>query len=385
MLGLAGLMSRDGVDWGEWKIERDSSRGLYIRRYCYSGGKKKAQNYPASRYRHLSEQEIQSLVIRENASYEQKKRKAEAEYDFDHAYASQGLLEKYELELSKSASTNQMVKKNRAHLDKALRFFIHIKELPSPVDWRKHEAEFGKYIEKLGGGFDTQQRVIQATNRYLSFLHYQFPDEIPPIKLTPIAPKKLKAKAILDRQRLQDGHRFVPEEQWAFIQKHISRDLHSMVQFCYKFGLRRSEALGLTKNSLRKGYLYIERQLESVGEDASKPQYTPLKDVTPRKVPYWYGKPTEVINWFESLVLMHPDSAGHKLSQEMKRMTELARQMGLGFQLNFKFHDFRRTFITRAAQEFGAREAMLAAGHDDLRTTSGYLQDTRDLDDDLLL
>lgn len=371
--------------YGPWVVSKIKDK-FYLRRELLPRNRNAKWESYKGNYNTSDRDEVDALKRRLNARFIQEKQQHEARYDFNYTYFNKPLIERFEGELWSHTDTKDHVTRQLSYLNIAFTFFVHKMKLPVPTDWIKHQAAFGKHIESLKLGHDSMSRIIQATNRYLKFLNVQYPEEIPPILLQPIAKKKLKDMARLAKNDLQNGNRFIDDDSYKLILKHVDPKIKPHLILAYSFGLRRAEILGLKPSCFYKGYLQVKEQLKRVDDGEGKPVYGPLKNRDQRRVPYWFIKNTTALELVQDMKIMHPDTLGHEVSKEMTRINELIKvTQKVDMNINYELHDFRRTFITRAVKKYEINEVRLAAGHSDLSTTSGYLQDDRNLDDEPLV
>lgn len=368
--------------WSKYYKAKDSANrsGFVIRRYKKEEGKTKWDRFPAKDYAHLSEDEINKLVNRLNASYVSAENAAKDRYKFDHAFINTVVLEKYEVELM-SCMERPTVVTNLTWLNGYIfEYFVLQKKISDPSQWHKLAAEWGEWL--LGNHKDEKGRnyklsiktvimIIQSANKFLTFLSdKQFYDELGAIRmLKPLGKgkiKTLKAKApkpadkpYLSREIFQQICKENPDNR-----------VIPNLKFQRLYGQRIAETLANKPNKFFKGYLVIDEQGTRLKNDGTV-KVGPVKTRDIRKVPHWFVDPKEARSWCELIVPMHPST----LKQEMN---ELLGKYG------FTSHDNRAGFLTDAIDKKGLNEAQLAAGHKDPRTTMGYQRDKRSLDDELL-
>ena len=161
---------------------------------------------------------------------------------------------------------------------------------------------------------------------------------------------------------------FISDSDWVKMEKELDPTIKAFVQLGYYYGLRQSECLAITSDSLFEDSLEVEHQLTAFTD--GKPKFGPLKNRLKRQVPHWFLSAEKAYGVISSLPkLMHPDTFGDRFRGEMERL-----------KMNYGLHDLRRSFITRAFRaNKNPRDIMLAAGHSDLDTTMRYAQDDRNL------
>jgi integrase len=241
------------------------------------------------------------------------------------------------------------------------------------ADWWLSEHD-GELIS-----FKTIKTSIHNLNHFFKFLHQESEGEIPELKFTfpTLTTSRIKKhewsrKKSLGSKAERRSGQYISNDEFKMIIKNAPREIKSCIYLSYYFGLRRSECLAITKDNLRKGYLYLEKQLKSY--DGTKAEYGPLKSRDARKVPHWHKHSMEsILNAIEEVELMHPST-----------LTERWITLMAELNLNYTFHSLRNTFISNAFRDGrNASDIQLAAGHSDLRTTMGYQRDYREMDDEV--
>lgn len=365
--------------WSKWYLV--SGR---IRRYRRVSGETKWQSYPSKSYKHLKvEADLEAFVTRLNGEHEAARKKAEAAYEFKHKFITAELLANWEenvrATMTKEVSANDHIKMVKICF---LNFFINQLKLSDPMDWHKHQLQWGQALmskdkkHKLykDGKPRSKRRIddiVWASNRFMRFIHKANPGLFPLIEFEPISKPVLadyEARRRLDNRETRIG-KFVPDKDWTVIEKKLSPRVRPFVQLAYYLGLRRAETLGVQLEDVYEDYFHLQRQLEAIPETG--PKYGPPKNDKPRHVPYWFTTPDDIYYLIESLPpRMHPDTLLDKVGQEMK---------DLGF--DYTMHDFRRTFITRALRKgISHWLVMEAVGHADVETTKRYVMDEKDED-----
>ena len=342
-----------------------------IRRYRLVDGKPKWESYPKDKYKDLSGEEVEALIRRLNASIEAEEKLAKERYDYDNAFVNKVTKEEFERRLRNKATDEGHIQAQMTHLDEyVLRYFIFERELADPNQWKKVEDSYGDWLQnvlsestgnKLRG--TTIARIIQTANRFLEFLHNRMPDEVRLIKLDPISHDVLEERDSLSVNRKRK--KFITEKDFESICKKADPRIVPLVKIGYWFGLRRSECLGLTLDDVFEDALHVERQLVKTMPTA---QYDRLKDKDERDVPYWFCKAETAYELVSQIQMIHPDTVSDLFSGVCEEL-----------KLPFQFHDLRRTWITRALRVRHFMDVRLAAGHEDLETTQGYIQDDREI------
>lgn len=350
---------------------------LYIKRNVkiMSSGKKTFQRLPRKLYNKLSKQDLQDLVTRLNYNEDREKRMRER-FKINSAFIPNSFLKEFYELLESEIPTLEVVQGNWAHLERHfLRYFIQFGA--NPMEWhRDHQAQWCNYLFETGLGPRSLRSIVQISNRFVKFLHWKRPNEIPLMIFKPISKARFRKFSVewdeSDRGRKRS---YISELNYAQMVKKIPNEIKSVFILCYKFGLRRGESMGLYERPecVKKGYLHINKQLKQYTRDHELKLDT-TKGRAARKVPYWYSSPEEVYNLIQKMVVLCPDEYSRKFSEFCKSI-----------ELDFTVHDCRHTFITNAVNEKDVRlnEVRLAVGHTDLRVTSGYLRDNTEYDDEV--
>lgn len=350
-------------DWKKWSLSTNGIKGILIRRYRTENGRRIWETYPTANYKHLSQDEIEALLRRLNVRHINAQNEALERYNFDHAFINPNVLKAFERYLETKANNAEYIRRLLSMLNEyPFHFFIHKLKVTDPNLWKKKEELFGHFLLEKDLSSEHIQRIIQHTNRFISFLHDKYPDEIRLTKLNSISNTVLKKRKGLQQVQRQ---KYISIEDFNKICSEVDQRILAPIKLAYYFGLRRSEALGLTINDVFEDSLSVERQLIKV---EPRVEYDLLKTFETRHVPYWNTTPEEAYELVSKMKLLHPDTLGHIFKKEMKRL-----------KMPFLFHDFRRTFITNALRKYHYRDVQLAAGHSQIKTTELYAQDDRKL------
>lgn len=339
----------------KWALFQENGKWV-IRRW--EAGKYK--RLPIRQYKHFreDENELKAFVHRLNAPM-----LARDAVTFKHAFINEALLTEYRQMLLAQVPSRKNAACQYKYLKKYfLDYFIGKKNLADPRRWYSiHKSEWAEFLLNEELSSSTLRKVVQEANRFMEFLSDKYPNEYTAIRFKPLSRARFRTLSAT-RQMKQGRERYVREEDWAKIEKSLPENIKSVVSLCYYFGLRRSEALGLAKEDVRKEYLKVERQHLSVGIP------TILKGKKKRKTPYWYSKPELAYQLIKNIVPMSPDT----VADEFKKL-----------ETGFMLHDLRATFITRALRDYKARDVQLSVGHENLATTMRYASDHRDFGDDV--
>ncbi len=377
-----GKVYPKGSSFGQYFITVDPSfikQPLTIRRHIVlPSGETIQPRYPRKLYKDLTtKEEIEQLVTRLNYRQElEAKRKIQIRTSF----IAPSLMETFEHALladipnQKDARYLYQTVFKRYFLD----FFIGRLRVLDPQQWSKHQGEWGAAL--LGKSTNPEHKIfetkvsvktikaaIQIANRFMAFLHTQMPQEYPALKFSPISKGALKTYAA-ELYKEPIGLYISPQD-WAKISEKLPADWGCFINLMYHYGLRRSESLGFDNtDSVRHGALTVSHQLKSY--DPENVFYSVLKDKEHRDTPHWFATPNEAYKWItEGLThKMHPDTLSQCWEDFMEDMN-----------MEYKLHDFRRTFITRALRERAPRDVQMAVGHANLTTTMKYAQDDREI------
>lgn len=320
----------------------------------------KYRRLPVKQYKYIrdDEGELKAFVHRLNAPI-----LAQEAVTFKHAFISPLLLDEYREQLKAQVPSEKNAVCQFNYLVKYfLNYFIGQMNLADPRQWYAiHKSKWAAYLLEQELSASTLRKIIQEANRFMEFLAERRPDEVVAIRFKPVSRARFRTIAAT-RALTKARDRYVRDDDWEAIEKRLPEHLKSVVSLCYHFGLRRSEALGLNLEDVRKDHLRVARQNLAIDKSSI------LKGKKNRKTPYWYGTPKMAYDLIKSIVPMNPDT-----------ITEEFAALKTGFHL----HDLRATFITRALRDHKPREVQLAVGHENLATTMRYAQDHRDFGDDI--
>ncbi len=357
-----------------WMIT-DEGGVFYIKRNIKitATGKKTFQRLPRKIYGHLQKEELEKLITRLNFNQDREQRMRDR-FKIESAFISKQLLQEFYEQLDAEIPTKGIVKQRYSHLRRHfLDFFI--KRDPNPVNWHRHfQAEWCNYLLEKKRSPSTLKQIVGVSNRFMKFLHKKRPDEVPMMVFTPIS--RARMKKIKDEWSTDELGRppsYINELDFQKIQRAIPAELKSVFLLCYHFGLRRSEAMGLSDRlgCVRKDFLQIDKQLLRYTRQG-KLILGPTKGRMARKVPYWNSSPEQAYELIQKIVPMCPSDYTRKVRAFWKKQ-----------KLDYFIHDCRHTFITNAvnAQKYSLNDIRLAAGHADLRVTNGYMRDSTNYSD----
>lgn len=331
------------------------------------------QRLPRDIYRHLDLDGRKELIAIFNYDKDadiRNKFLSESEYLPDE------YLKSFYDQLENEIPTPAVVRHNYSHLRRYfLNFFLE--KAPDPAKWKEdHELEWSNYLLSTKLSPRTLRNVIHISNRFMKYLNRRDSKAYKPTRFEPIT-RAMFRKYSSDwvENEKKKFRQFVPESLYKKMLSKMPNEIKPMFMLCYKFGLRRSEALGMYNNlsAVRKDYLKVDRQLRryNLKEGAV---YDRTKNRTGRKVPYWNSSPEEA---YKIIKLMQP--------LDPSRCSKLFAAVNEAEGFTITLHDLRHTFITNAVnnKEYGINDVRLAVGHSDLSITSKYLQDSRGFDESI--
>jgi integrase len=411
----------DNVDWiktTHWKVTSEGQRGFVILRYVKLKNKeeKVKERFDRSLYDFQKNDEDKCEEVCRVLNYRLKS-KLEArrawiiKSDFIKVQGS---------ELSKSFKDYMLARSaNEKHARKCVRlvemhfltYFYYERSTPlfDYLEWHspKIQAEYIEYLlmkdsnskrfgQPMPLAVKTIKALIQYINHFFKFLHMESDGRIPDLKFTfPSITNtrfvdhtaKRVAKLVGDSNPVPRSKQYIDEDTFERIYVTAPEDIKSSIWIAYKYGLRRSEVLGLEQADVKKTHLKLIVQLIALKTERDEEGYRvrivsktkgPLKnrDAAGRKIPHWYAEPGELYEHISKMKVIHPSGLTEK-------WTELMREMKLGFE----FKHLRNAFCSNALRDqnkfkISASDVQLAMGHSDQRTTMIYLRDFRSLADD---
>lgn len=351
-----------------WTLERPVKGRPRIRReWKDENGKRKSESYPQKKWAHLPDEELADFVIRLNGK-DPRIERIKDRLDFEHAFIGPEFLSEYQDIYLRSFIPDQRTAKTLSVRLKeyALNYFIADRELANPLEWKRHEAEWGLHLLKKNKSRKVIQSAVYELNRFMRFLHSKHPD-IPPLVFEPLSRAVLKEHESGRHLRGEiKKTSYVSDKEWKELEKKLAEDWGAIPKLCYYYGLRLAEAYGLKRQDVKKGFLLLERQFYKI-KDGER-VFKPTKGRYERRTPHWLITPAQAYALIEQVerVRLHIDTISHKFVALCP----------------YKIHDLRRTFITNCVRLGKSKEDVrLAVGHVYSATTDKYyLMDARDLD-----
>ena len=290
-----------------------------------------------------------------------------------------------------------------------LNYFYYEREKPlfDYLEWHSPKVK-AEYIEYLLGKVSNSKRfgkpttlavktikaIIQYINHFFKYLHVESDGKIPELRFT--FPSVTKARFVehttlrrksLGLKYVAANKQYIDHDTFERIYVSAGEDIKSAIWIAYKYGLRRSEVLGLEQTNVKKTHLKIDEQLLGLKTERDdkgfrvrivSKQKGPLKnrDEAGRKIPHWYAEPNELYEHISKMKVIHPSGL-------TERWTALMKELGL----DFEFKHLRNAFCSNALRDqnkfqISSSDVQLAMGHSDQRTTMIYLRDFRALEDD---
>ncbi|MDP7320516.1 MAG: hypothetical protein QF441_07895 [Bacteriovoracaceae bacterium] len=128
-------------------------------------------------------------------------------------------------------------------------------------------------------------------NKFMEYLHQKYPNKYPPTYFDPITNSQFRSLEMIRKQRgLVRNRKYIKDEHWEIIKRNIENDPHlKIIEICYEFGLRRSEALALSSvENLFKDNLFVKEQVKCIDytNGVMTRIFKPTKTGETRRIPY---------------------------------------------------------------------------------------------------
>jgi hypothetical protein len=189
-----------GTKFGPWTIYREPQRRLdvhSIKRVFYLADSRKPryQRYPAQKYRNFRA-DLEQLTQFVEALNENPLRLKRS--NADHVSGSlitPRVMQDYAEHLRVQSVSEREARCDFGYVKRHLvEFFLHHLKLTDPIQWQRvHQTKWAEYL--LGPlappSMLTKKDVIHASNRFLRWLHDQYPAEVPFVKLEPFSKARI--------------------------------------------------------------------------------------------------------------------------------------------------------------------------------------------------
>lgn len=230
-----------GTTFHQWSLIKDKKAKTYsIRRWALlPDGSRKFERLPTKRFAHLvgSESELKDFVIRLNGKDPTVER-IKMRLQFKHAFISEDVMEDFRVNyLFQQIPARRDAQMMYSYLNSyALEFFITKLNLKNPLDWHRHQNDWGKYLlNKANDELESEKRifpvgeikstklmkdVINSLNKFMKYLHLKRPDEVPPLKFEPISKAAFKQhEAMRKLTNKVQVSKYVSPDHWQKIVK----------------------------------------------------------------------------------------------------------------------------------------------------------------------
>jgi integrase len=362
---------------GRWTVYREPGRGHYlhsIKRGTYDPdtGKKGLQRMPLWAYKELGDDKevLDKLVTRLNHRRDQEA-KARQLYKIKSAYIQQADLDQFRI-VSELGNTPEYVDTTMLYLRKYV--LDPLSRLDAnPQNWNSQsiQAEWANYLTREAGSrqkglsASALKAVVQVANRFMKFMHQRYPNELSLILLEPLNKnfyRNARAEA-----RVNGHRRYVSFPDFMKVLTALDKSVVPYVQFCYYFGLRRNESMGLRGHPEKVWKKGLRIDAQSDGSVAN--HLVPTKGRNERTVPYWYMDKSAAMAWIDNMRPMSEDT----ITEKFRKACD-----SIGFP--YKVHDLRHTFATNVVFHItGLADIRQALGHSDLAVTNRYITASAEL------
>jgi integrase len=269
-------------------------------------------------------------------------------------------------------------------------------------DWKDHEKRWGKCLLNLDKDIQDDERifpegelrskntivrVIWMMNHFLEFIHLKYPHKFPHLKMNPIK-KQFFTKLQNERKKrnLARQRRKIDDLSWKKIRTALEKkeniELRILI-LCWEFGLRRNEALSLTKKNMKQNSLYIDEQLKLIDQHGQKVRKQ-TKNKRERHVPY-SASPTSISKKEVSKIIREaPPIKPFTITKRWRLLLD-----SLKIKTPYTIHELRHTFAynlvnnvyantEEGKKNFSLKECMDILEHSNISTTNGYIQSSAD-------
>jgi integrase len=377
-----------------WRLFEERAGGkarLGIRRWVVlPNGQGTNERYPRNRYQDLLDNPagLEELVRRLNKEEFGEQQSIENILD-RNAFLSPKLLDEYERHIRIKIPNADNAQAEIARLKNyVINFFVGKKGLVNPKDWYRKQDDWAEFL--LGPdsppAASTKRKIVHEANRFIEWLHKIRPNEMPLYRFDPLTQARLREVEFQRSvMKIKKVRRDISDADWKIIKEALPEDIKPWIMLCYHYGLRRSEALGLSlegTDCIMEDGIELKQQLTGYDRNSGQCEYGKLKTegrlteyqqlAEKRFIPHKLGgaDPNDTYEWIrvgKEKCLMHPDTLTKRWSELMDKL-----------KLDYDVHELRHTWITRARASFPAREVQLAAGHRNISTTERYSHDHRE-------
>lgn len=263
-------------------------------------------------------------------------------------------------------------------------------------EWKKYEEKWGQCLLNMADNIEDEERlyeegdlrskntllrIVWMMNKFMHHLHKEFPHKYPLIEFDPISNSQFKSLEI-KRINAPDyrEREMINELHWHKIKKEISKDNQLKVLIlCWEFGLRRSEALALTVDSMFEDNIFINKQLKYLDFKKSNPRITkPTKTGKSRHIPYDSSqsemKPEDIYELISTAEPILPDDA-------TKKWRATLDSMNMPYHIHELRHSFAYSIVNSigglANRQYSLKECMEILGHESIHTTNKYIKSRR--------
>jgi integrase len=358
------LQQKGALDIQKWLITGDGIK----RQYTKEDGTRSFQRLPKGWYQDLDESGKRDLLDRLNAEDWRLKRALD-KYEIQSAFIPPKILAEFETKLYQES--NPQTARTRLQNLKLYCLEYFLPKSPNPIEWQRDlQTGWVEYLVDLDYAPSTYKHIRTALNKFMKFLAAKTPD-LPYLQFDGLTPYQIAEIKVVRELAGLGVRKYINQADYSILVDAAPDKLRPYIQIAYSYGVRRNELLALETSLIRNQYLSVGRQLKD--GKLALPKYR-----KPRKVPHWFMTPRELYACIQDLT-------PYKDYELSEAFTELTTRLWAEEKLRDKYvlHDCRHSFCSNAVKAHNIHEVMLAAGHSDLRVTSAYLKDTRELADEI--
>lgn len=374
--------------WSRWHLIADkdakTKKHLWrVKRTRRKDGKIEAESIPRDTLKlYTNKEQLERYVKQLNIRYISDQERAREAYEYKHAFITDALIENFGERLKSEVNKKEYAEWLILVQKKNISWFVNRLGKPDPADWKRLEHKWGLALtSKLEGKEaeklrlfdepvhpDTVKKHIQTMNRFMMYVHEQYPDMITALVFKPVS------KAVMREYRFEYGAqgddyvpgKYIEDVDWEIMKKEVDPDIRPFMILQYDLGIRRTEAMALTQDDIWEDAAEINKQL--LGVPNGKAKTGPPKSRKSREVKFWFTTAEKVSFQIGKIQIMHPSTYSHKFYEEMERLEKKYER-----PFDYATHDMRRTWITRAFDVNKVpTDIMDCAGHANLNTTLKY-------------